>query len=275
MDENLQPISEESSLQAEAPKHEQRPWWTIWVFIAPPVLICLVFYIALLVSCPSVDHLLGTNPKTTALVQKRVRQGQLPKGFTLRSNWVKTASLPDMLLKTIVVAEDGAFYGHGGIDWHEVSEALRQYAGGKRLRGASTITQQLAKNLFLSNDRSFIRKLKEWVLAGRLESELSKPRILELYVNSIEFGKGVFGIGVASSRFFQKSPAGLSLDEMIRLAAVIPAPQRLNPNVADEELERRSRLILHRLSRFGYIDEGQRQRCEAVFNSFFASVTRD
>ena len=168
------------------------------------------------------------------------------------------------------MAEDCSFYRHTGVDWYEVGQASRQtYKRGRIVRGASTISQQLAKNLFLSEDRSMVRKLREFIIVGRLESELSKQRILELYLNCIEYGRGVFGIGMAASRFFGRSPAGLSLPQMIRLAAVLPAPQRLSPVKPSEELERRARMILGRLLKFDYITEQEFHQTENSLNAFF------
>jgi monofunctional biosynthetic peptidoglycan transglycosylase len=246
----------------------------LWIILSVGtfVLLLLGLWLGIVWSCPAVDHLVRTNPGQTAMIRQRIRQGHLPKNFSLHANWTKIAQIPDLLLKTIVVAEDGSFFGHEGVDWHEVRQAMRQKLKGRRLRGASTITQQLAKNLFLSENRSLIRKLREWALADELEDVLSKNRILELYLNCIEFGKGVFGIGMASRRFFHKPPSALSLSEMVRLAAVIPAPLRLAPTQADENLERRSRVILHRLLKYKYIKERQQQRTEEALDLFFKTT---
>jgi monofunctional biosynthetic peptidoglycan transglycosylase len=183
---------------------------------------------------------------------------------------VRLEQIPEKLQRTFIVAEDCSFYQHEGVDWYEVQQASRQtYERGRIVRGASTISQQLAKNLFLSEDRSLLRKLREFIIVGRLESELSKHRILELYLNCIEYGQGVFGIGMAANRFFGRSPTGLSLSQMVRLAAVLPAPRRLSPRQPSEELERRARLILGRLQRFNYITEQEFQETEGSLNSFF------
>lgn len=171
------------------------------------------------------------------------------KPLKIVQTWIPISRLPRHVLDAIVVAEDGTFYEHGGIDWFEVQESVeRNLEEGRAARGASTITQQLAKNLFLSTSKDPIRKLKEVVITLLMEGQLSKRRILELYVNLIEWGRGVFGIEVAARTYFGKSASALSLEEATRLAAVIPSPLRHRPDVDSRYVLRRKAIVLNRMA---------------------------
>ena len=227
------------------------------------------------ITCPAVDSLIAGNPATTSLIARRQRQGKAPRRLPpLNRTFVPLKAIPEPLQQAVIVAEDAGFYGHAGIDWYEVRQAFKQNLHqGRVVRGASTITQQLAKNLYLSEERSAFRKLQEWILAGRLEGALSKRRILELYLNVIEFGPGVFGIGPACRSFFGKAPAELSLPEMVRLAAVIPEPLRLAPHRRSDRLVKRARIILERLLRFGYINHEAFASAGASLDTFLGTET--
>jgi monofunctional biosynthetic peptidoglycan transglycosylase len=147
-----------------------------------------------------------------------------------------------------VVAEDGRFWSHEGVDWDAVREAFEKDWKKRQLgHGASTITQQLAKNLYLSPARTPLRKLREWAIAGRLERTLSKKRILELYLNVIEFGRRTYGAEAAARRYFGKPAADLSVEEAATLAAVIPSPRLYDPVRYPRRVELRARRILRRM----------------------------
>jgi monofunctional biosynthetic peptidoglycan transglycosylase len=134
------------------------------------------------------------------------------------------------LLVAVVTAEDPNFFAHRGIDWGELKESVRADVRlGTFFRGGSTITQQLAKNLFLSSRKSLVRKAREMIIARWLEADLGKARILELYLNVIEFGDGVYGCEAASRLYFGKAAADLNASEAAGLAGIIPSPRRLNP----------------------------------------------
>lgn len=227
-------------------------------------------------SLPDVSSLASENFSTTAFIEYRKQQAQIEgRSFRLRHKWVATEDIPLTLERTIVVAEDASFWVHDGFDWYEVRQAfLQNLREGKVVRGASTITQQTAKNLFLSPQRSIFRKVQEYFLAREMEERLSKQRILELYLNCIEFGEGVFGIGSAAEFYFQKTPAQLRIDEMVRLAGVIPSPLRLRPDRPSGELRRRSRSILRRLIRYGFITESEFQEAQAELQYFFSGELR-
>lgn len=158
----------------------------------------------------------------------------------------------DMQLAALV-GEDINFFGHRGIDFTAVREAFDEWRAGEELRGASTVSQQLAKNLFLSNDRSWVRKLREARLTRHLEAELGKRRILELYLNVIEFGEGIFGVEAAARRYYDKGVERLSADEAAGLAATIPAPHASNPATATRAWQNRKAIIATRMEHAGWL----------------------
>ncbi len=198
----------------------------------------------------SIVGLQANTPGETALMRQRVREaGREGKSLRIVHTWIPISRLPKYVLDAIVVAEDGTFYEHGGIDWFEVQESFeRNIEEGRAARGASTITQQLAKNLFLSTSKDPVRKLKEVLITVLMEGSLSKQRILELYVNLIEWGRGIFGIEAAARTFFGKSASALTLDEATRLAAVIPSPLRHRPDDNSRYVLRRKNIVLNRMS---------------------------
>jgi monofunctional biosynthetic peptidoglycan transglycosylase len=146
------------------------------------------------------------------------------------------------------------------VDFSELKEAFKKnWKKGEYVRGASTITQQLAKNLYLSTEKSVIRKIKELLIAISLERNLSKDRIFTLYLNVIEWGPGIFGVEAASQNYFNKTVGQLNLEEMVRLVAVIPQPLKINPTENDDWLKWKARWILDALRRYAYIDQAQYQ----------------
>ena len=154
-----------------------------------------------------------------------------------------------MALRAIISMEDGSFFTHKGIDWKELNTSLRvNRRRGRSVRGGSTITMQTAKNLFLTTDKSILRKAKEFIIAFRMEKELPKKAILENYINAVEWGDGMFGIKKAADIYFNKTPSELTTVECSKLAAVIPSPLRHAPNVNSRYVLRRSAIIRGRLS---------------------------
>jgi monofunctional glycosyltransferase len=204
-----------------------------------------VFYLTL----PDVRPLEKAFPKTTAFMERR--KSELSRaGQSTRLEWTPVAlsRISPALRRTVVASEDARFYLHAGVDWEAVRDAAAKDWQRHDLRvGASTITQQLAKNLYLSPSRSPWRKLKELAIARRLEATLSKNRILELYLNVVEFGPRTYGAEAAARRYFGKSAADLSLEEAARLAAVIPSPRIYDPVKHPARVERRASRILRRL----------------------------
>jgi monofunctional glycosyltransferase len=206
---------------------------------------------------PNVDFLKRQNPKETALMrargEKRVQQ------------WVPLDRISKPLQTAVIMGEDGGFYGHEGFDLHEIRIAFeRNWEEGKTVRGGSTITQQLAKNLFLSADRSYGRKLEEALLAHRLEKALSKNRILEIYLNVIEWGDGIYGVEAAARDVLGKPAADLDAAEGALLAAMIPSPLRLQPCERPKSVRRRQERILRWMYRANRLTEEEYQAALAA-----------
>jgi monofunctional biosynthetic peptidoglycan transglycosylase len=219
----------------------------------------ILYFIAILaalqyLSLPnnSLQALRKENPGRTALMKQRLIEGN-EKLFSIKQIWVPLVRVSPHLQHAVIVAEDGTFYEHSGVDWYELEESLeKNIEKGKSVRGGSTISQQLSKNLFLSTSKDPLRKLKELIITLRMERTLSKRRILEIYLNIIEWGPGVFGIEAAARRYFGKSASALSREEAIRLAAVIPSPLRHQPNQSTRYVVRRSEIINQRMIARGY-----------------------
>lgn len=224
-----------------------------------------------LLSLPDVTELKSGHPETTSFIEYRKEQAEKDGDeYKVRWQWTDLQSIPEILQRTVIVSEDAAFWGHQGLDWYEIKQSIREnLEEGKRLRGASTITQQTAKNLYLNPNRNFYRKFQELLITRDLEEHLSKERILELYLNYIEFGEGIFGIKSAALYYFGKTPAQLDLSEMIRLVAIIPSPLLLHPRKASGELRWRSYEILRRLYRFNFIPEETYLQTKSQFDNFF------
>jgi monofunctional biosynthetic peptidoglycan transglycosylase len=162
--------------------------------------------------------------------------------------WVGYNRISPELKRAVLVAEDAAFWDHEGVDLEQLQESLEtDWARGRLLRGGSTITQQLAKNLYLSPSKNPLRKLRELIIARRLEAELKKSRILELYLNEIEWGDGIYGVEAAARTYFHKSAGELDSSEAALLAAAIINPRLLNPARPTPRLIRRQQLILRRM----------------------------
>ncbi len=195
-----------------------------------------------------------TNPKETAFMREQ-EEAAREKGrrFRKMQYWIPLREIPRDAVNAVIVAEDGTFWTHGGFDWYEFRESVeRNLEEGRAARGASTITQQLVKNLFLSASKNPLRKLKEWALTWFTERVMSKSRILELYLNVIEWGDGVYGIEAASRYYFDESASQLTREQAARLAAIIPSPRRHRADVDSRYVVRRSRLVLERLAARGW-----------------------
>lgn len=163
-------------------------------------------------------------------------------------DWVSLKEISTVAVHAIVISEDWAFYGHEGVDFSQIKEALEESVlEGKRLRGASTISQQVVKNLFLSHDRNFWRKGKELFFTLFLERYLSKKKILEVYLNIVEFGEGIFGIRQASFHYFKKHPSNLSAKEGAFLAMLLPSPKRYSESFKKRELTEFAKKVIEKI----------------------------
>ena len=198
---------------------------------------------------PDVRPLKTANPTTTAFMELRDREARA-KGQTPRrvQRWTSYGRISPDLKRAVLVAEDDAFWQHEGVDFEQLQESIvKDWARRQFSRGGSTISQQLAKNLYLSPSKNPLRKVREWVIARRLEAELKKARILELYLNVIEWGDGIYGVDAAARIYFSKSAAELGTAESALLAAAIANPRVLNPAHPGTRLLRRQQLILRRM----------------------------
>ena len=200
---------------------------------------------------PRVCTLAEKNPETTTFIERR-RDELQDKGSKkkLLQVWVPLSKISPYLRKAVVVAEDPNFYQHNGLDFLAIKMAFRRNWKERDMAiGASTITQQLMKNLYLSSWRNPLRKYREAILALRVERCLKKNRILEIYLNVIEWGESTYGAEAAARRYFGKSAASLSRSEAAMLAAMIPNPKIYNPTKPTRALYKRQSRILRRLSR--------------------------
>jgi monofunctional biosynthetic peptidoglycan transglycosylase len=201
------------------------------------------------VTLPDVRPLLTTNPSTTAFMELRRRQAAAD-GKKLRhvQIWMPYRRISKNLTRAVLVAEDDLFWEHEGIDVEQLRKSIEvDLARGAAVRGGSTITQQLAKNLYLSPSRDPLRKVRELIIARRLEAELPKARIFELYLNLIEWGDGVWGAEAAARTYFHASSSALSREQAALLAGAIVNPRVLNPAHPPPRLVRRQRIILERM----------------------------
>jgi len=210
-----------------------------------------------LADVPDVRELKRANPETTAFIRlAEDRARSKGRNLVVRKAWVPLDRISPHLVHAVLVSEDGSFYRHRGVDYEAFQAALdRNLELGRMAYGASTLTQQLAKNLYLSPSRNPLRKLKEALIAFRLEKELGKRRILELYLNLAEWGEGVYGAQAASLAYFGKSAWDLSPEEAVGLATALPNPRRYLPARHSRYLDRTRRLVLHRLVQAGYLRE--------------------
>lgn len=190
------------------------------------------------------------NPPTTAVqVQRRLEAWLHHKSYRKRQTFVPLARISPDLQHAVISAEDGRFYRHHGIDWQEVQKVVdKDMDEGKLGRGGSTITQQLIKNLFLTTNRSVIRKAVEFTLAPAAEWILPKRRILELYLNEIEWGPGVYGAQAGAELWYNIPAAKINRDQAAKMAAILPAPLRWKP----ERMASYGAIILERMAQTGW-----------------------
>lgn len=191
----------------------------------------------------------GHNPSTTAFMRVRLETLQeKDQKAALKHRWLGYEKLSENLKRAVVAAEDAKFVDHEGFDWASIQKALEKNdRKGKVVAGGSTISQQLAKNLFLSGSRSWIRKGQEAAITWMLELLMSKRRILELYLNFAEWGDGVFGAEAAARHYFGVSAAQLSAPQSAWLAAILPAPQRYDRNRGSAYVAKKSGILLARM----------------------------
>ena len=198
---------------------------------------------------PDVRVLAKTNPSSTAFMELRATQAA-HEGRTIRhvQRWVPYSRISQSLKRAVLVAEDAAFWDHEGVDVEQIRESIQaHWEQGRAIRGASTITQQLAKNLYLTPSRDPLRKLRELVIARRLEAALPKARIFEIYLNVIEWGDGIWGADAAARTYFGIPASALNAEQSALLAGAIINPRLLNPARPTARLLRRQQNVLGRM----------------------------
>jgi len=199
---------------------------------------------------PDVRPLVKSNPRTTAFMDLRDDEARAAgKDLHREQTWVIYSRISPHLKRAVLVAEDAAFWDHDGVDYRELQKSLElDWARGQLTRGASTITQQLAKNLYLSPSKNPLRKLRELIIARRLEAELKKARIFEIYLNVVEWGDGIYGIEAAAQSYFGVAASALGPQDSALLAGALINPRLLNPAHPTPRLLRRQQIILGRMN---------------------------
>jgi monofunctional glycosyltransferase len=227
-------------------RRPNRPKWRKWVKIALLSLVALmVLYHGWVLS--RVLWYRSHNPEITALIDQRMKEararGEEPKRI---QTWVPFDRISPNLVRAVLAGEDSRFFDHSGFDWEEIRIAMeKDWNEGKFSRGASTISQQLAKNLFLSTSKNPLRKLHEALITKEMEWILGKRRILEIYLNVIEWGDGIYGAEAASRNYFNTSAASLGAEQAAYLSAIVPSPNgAFNPAKHRPRVERRRGLIV-------------------------------
>lgn len=190
------------------------------------------------------------NPESTSFMQRRLAvMREANPHAALQYQWVPYQRISRNLKRAIIASEDASFAEHQGVDWEALEKAYQKnLRKGRVVAGGSTITQQLAKNLFLSGERSYLRKGQEFIITYMLEFWMDKERIFEIYLNVVEWGNGVFGAEAAARHYYGISAANLSSSQAARLAVMLPNPRFYDKNRGSAYLERRGALILRRMS---------------------------
>jgi monofunctional biosynthetic peptidoglycan transglycosylase len=206
---------------------------------------------------PDVSKLRKENPRTTALMAQRQAEARAKlKKATVYQIWVPYSAISNTLKSAVLIGEDDAFFQHEGYDFEQIKQSfIKDWEEQRFVRGASTITQQLAKNLYLSTSKSLLRKLEEFLIARKLEEALSKRRIFEIYLNVIEWGDGIYGAEAAARAYYRKSARDLTTREATLLAACIPNPLHMNPFHITRGLQNRLEIILSRMVQRHQISE--------------------
>jgi monofunctional biosynthetic peptidoglycan transglycosylase len=222
------------------------------------ILVAIVLFIGYeWITFPDVAALATKAPTTTAFMEQRKAELRAAgKSDAIDYRWVPYAQISPYLRRAVLVAEDDTFYEHGGVDVNALQEAIRKdWAHKKMTHGGSTITQQLAKNLYLSPSRNPLRKVREYFIARSLENHLTKKRILELYLNVVEMGERVYGAEAAAQAYFHSSASALSPSQAALLAGCLPNPRVMSPAAPNKRLRFRQRMVLSRMKRWGYLFE--------------------
>lgn len=208
-----------------------------------------------IVFIPDVSKLKTENPKKTSFMEYREKEcAEKGRKIKISQIWMPLSRISPYLIKAVLIAEDDKFYRHEGFDYEALQKAVEKDIKAKKFKfGGSTISQQLAKNLYLSPSKNPLRKINEAVITWRMEKALSKKRILEIYLNVVEWGEGIFGVEAATRHYFGKPASELKPEEAARLAAVLPNPRKYNPTGDQRYVVNRSNLIYSIMVRRGIV----------------------
>jgi monofunctional glycosyltransferase len=244
-----------------------------WAAIAPgcACLAAAAYVLVLWITLPSVDALARANPPSTSFMRRRAAEVGM-RVETWRPDWIGLDQASRLLVCAVVKAEDRGFFRHNGFDWSQLRKAAGGWLRGDRRMGGSTITQQLARNLYLGPERTIGRKLREALLTGRLERTLGKRRILELYLNVIEWGDGVWGMEAAARTYFGTSARELDVFEASFLASLIAAPRRPLVGAWRQRAERTQSRVLHQLLLSDLIDTDTWTSATAAMHAVHAAL---
>jgi monofunctional biosynthetic peptidoglycan transglycosylase len=218
--------------------------------------VLLLSFIAFQFVYPDVSELNTKNPVKTAFMSYREKEWEREgKKYRINQKWVPLRAISPYLVKAVLISEDDKFWSHEGFDYEAMQKAIEKDIKAKKFKlGGSTISQQLAKNLYLSPSKNPLRKIREAIITWRMERALSKKRILELYLNVAEWGdRGIFGIEAAARNYYGQSAAALGPEEAAKLAAVLPNPRKFNPLGSSRYVIHRSNLIYNIMVRRGIV----------------------
>lgn len=243
-----------------------------FIFFTTIAFVCVIGFVFV-----GIGFFLLTTPRPTHIRECLTTEMYHIRLCSKDPDYVRLKDISPAARNAVIVSEDGGFYGHQGIDWFEVQESFnKNWEEGKFARGGSTITQQLAKNIYLSQDKSLLRKLREAIIALQIESILSKDEILEKYLNVVEFGPDLFGIGKASRFYFGKHPSQLTAAEGAFLAFLLPSPKKYSVSFRKKQLtpfaRTRLREIVSRLSRYKKISDDERDSALSQVDHFFGAA---
>ncbi len=225
-------------------------------YLIPLSLIAIAVFVAFQFVYPDVSSLKKANPRRTAMMEYREAEWKRDgKKYKVIQKWVPLRAISPYLVKAVLIGEDDKFWKHEGFDYEAMQKAIEKDIKEKKFKlGGSTISQQLAKNLFLSPSKNPVRKMREAIITWRMEKTLSKRRILELYLNVAEWGdKGIFGIEAAARHYYGKPASALGPEEAVRLASVLPNPRKFNPVGNQRYVVNRSNLIYNIMVRRGIV----------------------
>jgi monofunctional biosynthetic peptidoglycan transglycosylase len=205
---------------------------------------------------PDVSSLKKKNPNKTSFMEYREAEWrQQDKRIKINKKWAPISSISPYLIKAVLIAEDDKFWSHQGFDFDAIQKAIETDIKKKKFKfGGSTISQQLAKNLYLTPSKNPVRKFKEAILTWRIEQNLSKKRILELYLNVVEWGEGIFGIEAASQHYYKKSALYLNPDEAAHLAVILPNPRKYRLDGSSVYVEKRAKIIFNIMVKRGIVE---------------------